>query len=57
MGIGERLLGDNMMQEIEKRMKLISNELCPRMDRLIREQEKTNEILSNILNELHKKNV
>jgi hypothetical protein len=55
MGIGDRLIGDNMMQEIEKRMKMITNELCPRMDALIREQQKTNEILSSILLELRKK--
>lgn len=55
MGIGDRFIGDNMMQEIEKRMRMITNELCPRMDALIREQQKTNEILADILLELQKK--
>ena len=48
MGLGDRLIGDNMMQEVETRMKMITNELCPRMDALIREQQKTNELLEEI---------
>lgn len=52
MGLGDRLIGDNMMQEIEKRMKIITNELCPRMDALIREQQTTNNLLNQIFLEL-----
>lgn len=48
-GLAGALMGDGMMQEMEKRMKMITSELCPRMDNLIREQQKTNEILSDIL--------
>ena len=53
-GIAGAIMGDGMMQEMEKRMKLITSELCPRMDNLIREQQKTNEILSDILDVLRK---
>lgn len=56
MGLGDRLIGDNMMQEIEKRMKIITNELCPRMDALIREQQTTNNLLNQIFLELKELN-
>lgn len=47
-GLAGALMGDGMIQEIEKRMKMITNELCPRMDSLIIEQRKTNEKLDEI---------
>jgi hypothetical protein len=48
MGIAGAFMGDGMMQEIEKRMKLITNELCPRLDALIKEQQRTNELLDDL---------
>lgn len=48
MGLADGILGDKFMPEIEKRMRLITNELCPRMDSLIIEQRKTNEKLNEI---------
>lgn len=47
-GLAGALMGDGMIQEVEKRMKMITNELCPRMDALIKEQQKTNEKLDVI---------
>jgi hypothetical protein len=54
MGLVDGIMGDKLMAEMEKRMRLISNDLCPRMDALIREQQKTNELLSDIIIALRK---
>ena len=50
MGLVDGIMGDKLMAEMEKRMRLISNDLCPRMDSLIAEQKRTNENLDEIAN-------
>jgi len=49
MGLTDGILGDKLMNEVEKRMRLITNELCPRMDSLIIEQRITNQRLDKII--------
>lgn len=48
-GLAGAFLGNDMMQEIDKRFKLITDELCPRIDAMKREQEKTNDLLKDII--------
>lgn len=49
MGLVDQMMGEKLMPEIEKRMKMITGELCPRMDSLIIEQRATNQKLDQII--------
>lgn len=52
MPLGDILLGPKVADEINQKVKSITAALVPLLTALNREQEKTNELLSEILKEL-----
>ena len=54
-GIADRILGQNIMEEADKKIQSIKDSLVPLMERQIIEQKHTNELLSSILKELQRK--
>ncbi len=53
-GIGARILGGNIQEEMEKRVRTVTEALIPKINEMIQEQKKTNDLLEKILAEIKK---
>jgi len=54
-GLASRLLGSDIREEVDKRIQTLKDALVPMLVTLVKETEKTNELLQAILTELKKK--
>ena len=52
MPLMDRVLGQNFMEDVEKKVNVVKESLVPIMEQLIIEQKKANKTLSDILDEL-----